>query len=351
MHPKNKPIKLSSAVAPGKIILSGEHAVVYGRPALAIAVNYLTETTIGTNNTQCITFYLENFNHKFSTTYHFLRQLKCRVVEKYQRFILGNYLIKNILKTPAELAQIALIYVLEKFKVTLSQGLDIRIHSSIPVGCGLGSSAAMILSLLYAAAHYFQIAFNKENFWQLALDIERLQHGYSSGLDLQTSLQGGCVFFQPNHMQNRPLPKVAMYLVNTGQPETTTGACVEHVGQCYPKHHPLWNEFETVTKAMNTCLDHVSGSINEAQAIIRNNHDLLTQIGVVPQKIQAFIGELAQQGAAGKICGAGAVTGESAGIILIVTDSIETIIPVCRRYHYPLFPLNVQTAGVHLKEK
>ncbi|HEX4044810.1 MAG TPA: galactokinase family protein [Gammaproteobacteria bacterium] len=333
--------------APGKLILSGEHAVIHGSPALAMAINRYTTVTITREMLPQILFDLSDLAHQGGLSLRALRAVKARLKHKYQRFIRGDFSIRQVLQKPFELAQFALSLFVESLNLTLPHGVKIHLQSDIPIGCGLGSSAATILSVMHAVSIYLQIPISTEKLFQLALEAENMQHGRSSGLDLRVALQGGCLYHdaaasQPT--QTRPIPAFPFYLVNTGTPITTTGECIENVA-AYFQDRQLTAAFTHATQAMDHALTQQSPT--EMQAAIRDNHQLLTRIGVVPQKVQTFIRNIEAHGGAAKICGAGAVRGEQAGAILVLIEDQTLLTTLSHSFHYNLFPIAGETRGVH----
>ena len=345
MLPEAKIISSSpcSARSPGKLILSGEHAVVYGKPALAIAINRYAETSIKAQDAENVSLNLTNFNYSGSHTLSTLREMKHRVKAKYKQFLQGKARIRDVLQTPFELTQYALASLLDEKQH--QKGLTVHTHSSIPVGCGMGSSAASVLSVLRALAHFHDINLSSEDYLRLALETENLQHGKTNGLDLHISLFGGCVYFQNGRLEKRPLPQVPLYLINTGTPSTTTGECVSHVREHFGQS-TIWDTFASVTHIMDQAfLAHDSA---EVEAAVRDNHELLVKIGVVPDKVQRFIQELNAVCISAKICGAGAVQGDQAGAVLAIGKNKEALEAICRRYHYDLSPVEAANMGLHI---
>lgn len=332
--------------APGKLILSGEHAVVHGQPALAMAVNRYVTATLMPQLLPLISFDLSDLSYEHGVTLTALNRLKSRIKHNYQRFVRGDFKIRDVLQKPVELAQFAFTLFLETLNVKLTHGVKIRLQSDIPIGCGMGSSAATILSVVHALAHHLQITPAPDIFFRLGLEAENMQHGYSSGLDLQVSLQGGCILIKNGELQSRAVSTLPLYLINTGIPRTTTGECVSHTTTFFKKSS-IGNDFAAVTLALDEALqaDHLA----QAQMAIQANHQLLCQIEVVPLRVQQFIKEIETQhiGAA-KICGAGAVAGEQAGIVLVMTDQLVALTQLCARYHYTILPVTGESRGVYV---
>lgn len=331
-----------TARAPGKLIISGEHAVVHGYPALAIAINRYVDTTIREQGPSSIMFDLVNLPHKRERTLHTLRRIKRRVQSSYEKFLSGERGIRDVIKKPFELLEYTTSHALEKLSPHHKQGFAIHTQSSIPTGCGLGSSAATIISTNYALAHYLKRPISPENLLQMGLSAENMQHGKSSGLDLYMSIHGGCRYFQQGQAEARPLPGFNFTIVNTGTPESNTGECVAITRQHF-QNSKIGLEFATVTEAMDNAL--AQSNYADLQAAVLRNHRLLIRIGVVPEKIQRFITALEATGAAAKICGAGAVRGDKAGIVLVVGGA-ETH-AVCEQFGYHAETIEVEAVGVH----
>ncbi len=340
---------MQQACAPGKLILSGEHAVVYGHPALALAINRYVTTTITPELIPQILFDLTDVAHRGSVSMTTLKRLKERIKQHYQRFQQGDFSIREVIQQPFELTQFAFSLFLESLNKHIPHGMKIAVQSTIPVGCGMGSSAATILSVMVALSHYLDVSIADEKLFQLALEAEKMQHGFTSGLDVRIALNGGCLYMQGEKILSRALPPLPMYLVNTGMPQTTTGECVEKVAAHFKQTPQLGAEFAAVTNALDAAIK--TQSSQQIQAAIRENHRLLMQIGVVPEKIKQFISEAETMGMAAKICGAGAVAGERAGVVWITTTNAmdeAQIAALAARFHYSFFAIQGVARGVHV---
>ena len=90
----------------------------------------------------------------------------------------------------------------------------------------------------------------------------------------------------------------------------------------------------------------VAGESLELRESIRENHRLLVEIGVVPEQVSAFVREIEQAGGAAKICGAGSVVGDAAGVLLVLAD--EAPVALCKKYGYVVSTLRGDPLGTRL---
>ncbi len=332
------------AIAPGKLILSGEHAVVYGKPAIAMAVDRSAQSVVlPGGGPDEVSFDLQDLCQQESFTLRALRELKNRVMKNYHLFLEGKLGIREVLYKPVELFQFAYITILDGLHLKVQNGVRIQLHSNIPIGCGMGSSAATVLSVLRAIGHYFRVEFRPEWYQAYSLEAENLQHGHASGVDTYISMNGGCAKFEQGHASPIPLPRFPMHLVNTGTPDTTTGECVAKVRAGFGGNG-IWDEFEALTLRMEKALE--ENDLEEIQNCIRRNHRLLARIGVVPGKVQSFISDIEAWGAAAKICGAGAVAGDHGGIVMIASE--RTPKELCDQYGYSLISVRGEPLGARM---
>ncbi len=332
------------AIAPGKLILSGEHAVVYGQPALAMAINRFTHATIVPRHEKDIAFNLRGLRYHARLTHQALSHLRDRLSTQYKAFLQGQCSIRDVLKQPFELPQFALAQLLKHLKIDAHPGLQISIDSDIPIGSGMGSSAATIISILKALTQYFKLTLSTEKILQIALETEQLQHGHCSGLDLNVALQGGCLHFQAGNTTSRPLPAVPMTLVDSGTPQSNTGECVTCVAPHF-KHSQIGDDFAAVTHSLDEALQ--QNNLRDVQLAIRENHRLLVMLGVVPERVQQLVAGIEACGGAAKVCGAGSVTGDAAGAILVVApDELQPrLSELYQRFAFSASPLIPQAEG------
>ena len=309
-----------SARAPAKLIITGEHAVVHGVPAVAIAIDRYSETSISPSAKPKVLFNLVNLDHKRERTRSHLQRLRTRLQERHREFTSGRRSIKEVLKEPFHLIEYTSGALLDKLNVKFKEGFAIKTYSNIPQGCGMGSSAAAIVSLNYALSHYLQRPLSIDELFALNLEAENLQHGRSSGLDLQVSMRGGCIYFTASVLEQLDFPAWPLSVINTGAPEASTGECVAHT-RAYFNDPELLCAFEEVSLGVVAAI-----KAKDQEALLQHihrNHLLLHRIGVVPDAVHQLVLNLYQQGVVAKLSGAGSVRGEAAGVLLVCAAAID----------------------------
>jgi len=323
--------------------LSGEHSVVYGKPALAMAIDLNAQSTITPSKDERVSIDLPDISERNSYTLRALHSFKQRVMKNYHLFLQGDLGIRDVLRKPVDLMEFGFIIMLDGLHLKLTEGLNLSMKSNIPIGCGLGSSAATILSSLRAVGHYFRVDFKPEWYYEYSLLAERMQHGRPSGVDSYISLHGGCAIFQNQQASSVPLPRAPLHIVNTGTPETSTGESVEEVRNSFGNSE-IWSEFEDVTRTMQSALR--DGDGEKMGDMIAENQRLLENIGVVPEKVRSFVSELRAAEIPAKICGAGAVRGESGGVVLVWSENPP--VELCRKYGYEIRSIRGDPLGTRI---
>lgn len=301
--------------APGKLILSGEHAVVYGKPAILTAVN---------------------------------RRLFISV---------GHYSKNEIISSESSLlAKFARDFVLKALGRP-KEKLRIEISSEIPVGCGMGSSAALAVAMTAALFKYLNWPFEKEKINQIAYEIEKKQHGIPSGGDNTISSYGGFLWYRKEteflkifeELKFSRLPKLV--LINTGRPIETTGEMVAGVRKLYEgnkiKTDKILSNIEEATKQMLTGFNQVNHKL--VKLAIRENEKLLEELGVVSGSAQKTIKEIRRKGGVAKICGAGGKK-KGSGIILTFLLSKKALFEITRRGALEAFEVKLGEEGVRVEK-
>ncbi len=326
-NPKKSLISIR-AQAPGKLIISGEHAVLYGRKAFINAISLFTTCEVDylpINSEPYFNVILDS-NHDIQS-YDLNRKYSLDEFEKS----LNNKLLAFILKTYDRL-------------IPGNISLKIKISSSIPQNRGMGSSAALIVSLIEAFDLNFNINYSFNEKFILAKKFEDVQHGQSSGADLITSFQGGLNLFQDGHLLPHELsiPIKSWHLVDSGRKKNPTKVAVDHVKSIWSRKIEL-NFIELEKDFLDSLL---LKDINKFKECIKKNHYLLKQLGVVPLKVQEFVRKIEQAGGAAKISGSGAISGDAAGAVIVFgCDQLEDY---CQEFEYQFKNIKGEDRGVKI---
>ena len=186
-----QPIKVS---APATVMIAGEHAVLQGSDAIAMALN--KRLTI-------------NLTRRDDDQYHFESSL-------------GNHQ-STFEALPFQGKWHWISRLIKHFHPACPSGMTFRIDSDINPNQGLGSSAALLIatySALYCAIH--RAMPSPQHTLSDCLSILKEAQGYASGTDLAASLYGGVIDFNPNTLEVTPLAKtLPHHLVYSGHKEKT----------------------------------------------------------------------------------------------------------------------------------
>lgn len=315
---------------PGKIIFSGEHAVVHDCPAIAAACAIFLRAEFTPLAAKKFIISSPQYNVNTAVTFEQAAHIYAENSEHYRLFNEGKLRAADILDNPVNLLVHALHIINRRYN--LPHGGEITLFSAIPSGSGMGSSAAAVTAVTRLLVQQFDLPLRNEELFSIVHECENLQHGKSSGLDPATIINGGVIYYQ-----NGAFTPVSMhslqkfYLINTGKPESSTGECVSAVKKFFNEN--LKEQFTGITNNVYQGLK--ENNLKLIKEAVRKNHRLLKNIGVVPEKVCDFAREAEEKlNAAFKISGAGAIRGNGAGIALMFSEKNPR--SLCEKYGYSL---------------
>lgn len=267
-----------TASSPGKIILTGEHFVVHGAYSIAAAINKRVFVSI--TDVQKESFIVSGSSES-------------KVGADDGRFPLVKAIVREAFGDNA----------------SKHSRFEIRISSEIPSGSGLGSSAAVSVATAAAALKFSRSNIDQKKVLDLASLGEKQVHGNPSGIDVETSLNGGLLLFsRKTGSKSIPLNRIVHFLiVYSGKPRRTS-SLISKVEQ-RKKEFP--NFFDSLTRAASfLSLDVVdaltAGDLPRLGALMNISQATLSWIGVSTPVLDQLIEDIASRDVFGvKLTGAG----------------------------------------------
>jgi mevalonate kinase len=290
-------VPMAQASAPGKVILIGEHAVVYGRPAIAVPVTEVqaqATVEIGTPGQGMVVA---------------APDLDQQVVVR---------------KAPNDdpLARIVRI-TLEAIGSDPDPDLTVTVTSTIPIARGMGSGAAVSTAIVRALAAHCDHWFPSQAISDLVFQTELIYHGTPSGIDNTVIAFEKPVFFAIDAEREvfwvgKPF---LLAVADTGI-ESSTREVVGDLRRRYEaepaRYQPLFDRVGGITSSARTAIQ--LGRMEDLGALMDENHDLLQQLGVSCPELDRLVAAARQGGALGaKLSGAG----WGGNIIALVTEESQ----------------------------
>ncbi|MDR2966742.1 MAG: mevalonate kinase [Methanobacteriaceae archaeon] len=276
----------SIASAPGKTILFGEHAVVYGEPAIAGAVN--RRATVKIKKTKNDLSILKSKDLRFEAELD--TKKKTYVLKKGKPGIIR--------------------YILESLsKVHNHSPIEMDLSLDIPIGSGLGSSAAVTVATLAALHQYHGKKFNKNFLAKQAHEVELKVQGIASPLDTSVSTYGGLVYLSrdkkiikfKNHLNSS-------FVIGYTMKHGNTGKMVKSVKALKNKYPKILNSIiKTIGEVTDEAKIAIVNNDKKRLAELMNlNQGLLDSIGVNTNELSRMIYISRKYGAIGsKLTGSG----------------------------------------------
>ena len=276
---------ITYAKAPAKVILFGEHAVVYGQPAIAMPVTRV-------NATARILPLIDAPQGQIQ-----VQAPDIQLDKKLTDLPEDHPLAAAIRLTLTAIAPVHL------------PSLSVQISSTIPVAAGMGSSAATSVAIIHALSTFFGAHLSSEQISDLAFEVEKLHHGTPSGIDNNVIAHQQPVYF----VKDQPIEFLKInnpthwIIADTGE-KTPTREAVAGVRERYQAdpaaYTPILSAIGEITRQAREPL--ASGDLALLGPLLNENQDQLRMLGVSCDSLDGLIAAALQAGAFGaKLSGGG----------------------------------------------
>lgn len=274
-----------SASAPGKIILFGEHAVVYNRPAIAVPVLQVSAhaTIVADPLAPPHTVWIE-----------------APMIGLTSR-------LEDL--DPEHPIRVIFRLVMEKLNISHFPSAKVKLTSTIPIASGLGSSSATSVALTRVISTFLGRPFPDEAVNQVAFETEKIHHGHPSGIDnTVTTFARPIYYVKDQPMRWLTVGEPLVLVIGDSGEASSTAAVVSDLRQRWSQapeaYEPLFDRVGEVAVRAREAIDH--GDLAETGRLMSQNHALLQELDVSSNKLDQLVLAAMKAGALGaKMSGGG----------------------------------------------
>ncbi len=291
-----------SASAPGKIILFGEHAVVYGRPAIAAPVAQVKAKAILTADPRAEPGSVQ------------VQAPDVRLDSVLSSLPLDDAIAKAISGTFAALG------------VSKPPAFKLRISSTIPLAAGLGSGAAVSVAIIRAVSAFLGRPLPDEEVSALTYDVEKIHHGTPSGIDNTVVTYAMPVYFiRERPIQTFQVKKPFTIVIGDTGIASSTAVAVGDLRELWQadkaQYEAIFDEVSAIAQKARQAIE--DGQPESLGALMDENHAWLQKMTVSSPELDQLVGAAREAGALGaKMSGAG--RGGNM-IALVLPDMAQTV--------------------------
>jgi len=325
-----------TASAPGKVYLFGEHAVVYGEPAVPCAIELRAQVTV-TERSDGLRVHADDLSiDGFTVEYENGGSDRPDVDVDDTLVEAGIGYVNEAIAQARDAANAP------------DAGFDVTIESEIPLGAGLGSSAAVTVAAIDAATRELGVELSREAIAERAYRVEHaVQDGQASRADTFCSAMGGAVRVEGDDCRQIDAPDLPFVIGYDGG-AGDTGALVSGVRELREEYDFAADTVEAIGDIVRQGERALADrEVEEIGDLMDFNHGLLSALGVSSRSLDAMVWAAREAGATGA-----KLTGAGGGGCIVALDTTPKAInalrytPDCER----AFRAALDTDGVRLEE-
>lgn len=295
------------ATAYGKVILLGEHAVVYNSHAIAAPINLAIQARIhpGDNGVDLLI-------------------PRWGVEEKLQKGVMHKYSIYE-----------SLDLILNRLGLA-DKDMKVEIFPHIPRASGLGGSAALAVAIIRALAQFYKLNLSNEEISNLAYQSELIAHGSASGIDNTLATYGKFILYRrgnPPFLKELHVPQAIPIVIGLSGVESLTAKMVAKVKESWEQNKNLYNQiFDEINNlTLKAVVAIEKGDWVKLGEYMNVNQGFLNALQVSSPELEEIIAIARKNGALGaKLTGAG---GGGAAIALC-PDNADKVALAIRKAGY-----------------
>jgi mevalonate kinase len=320
------------ATAPGKVILFGEHSVVYKGPAIVMAIDRRAKAIAKKRDDKRI--YFDSLDLGFAG------------------FFEGdNYIpVKGEAWRGKRLQALKVSAKKTMEHIGVESGIDLTVRTEIPIAAGLGSSAAICVAIVAAVGELFEGDLTNEEICEIAYEGEKVVHGTPSGVDNNTSTFGGVLRYEKGSQIERfEIKQDLPFIIGNSKRRRSTKRLVDRVRALKEREPTIVSEIiNSIAEISENGLQALMNQdLYRLGDLMNVNHGLLSSLGVSISKLDVMVHASRGAGAFGaKLTGAG---GGGCMIALSESYKLHDIATAIRRVRGEPHIVKISYDGVQTK--
>ncbi|MEJ2545923.1 MAG: mevalonate kinase, partial [Calditrichaceae bacterium] len=299
----------------GKIILFGEHAVVYGSHAIAAPIPNAMQARVTDSMSKGINLYIPEW----------------QIDEQL-----------DLKGTSHPIIYDSLTMILREMDL-IKEDMKIEVYPHIPTAMGLGGSASLAVVIIRALNKFFDKNLTNDQINELAFKSESLFHGTASGIDNTLATYGKFMLFRkgkPPFMQNlkvkEPFPLVVGLTGIEGHTVKTVGRVRELWQSNKRRYESIFNQVDAIVKEAIKAIENFN--LTELGNLMDINQGLLNALQVSGPEIEHLVHIARENGALGaKLTGGGG----GGAVIALCPDNVDRVVQAIEKAGYKSFVTNI----------